>query len=115
MMKLFVLTGVLAVLASPAVGQDHGGHGAMPSQSPATAAYDAANMTMHENAIDYTGNADIDFLKSMIPHHRGAIDMSKVVLQYGTDPKIKALAEEIIKAQEAEIAMMEEMLAKTGQ
>ena len=113
-MKRRLSLGLLLAVASPVLAQDHSGHAAAPAESPATAAYEAANMAIHENAIDYTGNADIDFLKSMIPHHQGAIDMAKVVLKYGTDPEVKALAEEIIKAQEAEIAAMQDMLAKAG-
>ncbi len=50
----------------------------------------------------------------MIPHHQGAIDMAKVVLQYGKNPEIRTLAEAIVKDQEGEIAFMNEWLAKKG-
>ena len=40
--------------------------------------------------------------------------MAKVQLAFGRDDKIKKLSEEIIKAQEAEIAMMKDWLAKNA-
>ena len=47
---------------------------------------------MHADmSIDYTGDPDKDFIRGMIPHHQGAIDMAKVVLKYGKDPKVKEL------------------------
>jgi hypothetical protein len=42
----------------------------------------------------------------------GAIDMGKVELQYGKDPEIPKLADDIIKTQEIEIAGMNAWLAK---
>ena len=60
------------------------------------------------------GNADVDFIKGMIPHHQGAVEMAKIVLEHGQDPEVKKLAEGIIAAQEAEIKWMTEWLAKNG-
>ena len=60
--------------------------------------------------IAFTGNADIDFVRGMIPHHQGAVDMAKTVIAFGKDPQIRKLAEEIIKAQESEIALMQDWL-----
>jgi uncharacterized protein (DUF305 family) len=83
---------------------------------PASLAFHAINAKMHEGmALTFTGNADVDFVKGMIPHHQGAVDMAKTVLAFGKDPEVKKLAEGVIKAQETEIAFMKEWLKKNGQ
>lgn len=102
---------------------DHSGHamGAMPAMGadpddPVAAALAAINRRMHRDMdIPSTGNADRDFVVAMIPHHRGAVDMARLVIGFGSDPEIRKLAEAIIAAQEAEIAMMQAWLAKQPQ
>jgi uncharacterized protein (DUF305 family) len=96
------------------------GHGAPAaastgSDTAATKAFKAANDKMHGGMnIPYSGNADVDFVKGMIPHHQGAVDMAKIVLEHGKDPALKKLAADIIAAQDKEIAFMKSWLAKNG-
>ncbi|MER8385644.1 DUF305 domain-containing protein [Mesorhizobium sp. M1428] len=87
--------------------------GAMGAQSPSTEGYKAAMDKMHTDmmAIEYSGNADVDFARGMIPHHQAAIDMAKIELANGKDPEMRKLAEAVIAAQQAEIKQMQDWLA----
>ena len=79
------------------------------TSNPEIKAFTDATMKMHRAmSAKLTGNADRDFVQGMIPHHQGAIDMARVELQYGTDPELRKLAEDIIAAQETEIALMKQ-------
>jgi uncharacterized protein (DUF305 family) len=73
--------------------------------------YDAA-MRMHDDMLRSppSGNADVDFLVQMIPHHEGAVEMARLYLSSGNDPLIRRLAEEIIANQQAEINAMKARL-----
>jgi len=123
--KTLALAAVLTALPTFAFAQmNHGGHDGgqdMPKMDtpaasmPSIKGFEDANAKMHKDMdITFSGNADVDFARSMIPHHQGAIDMAKVVQAYGKDPEIKKLANDIIKAQESEIAWMQDWLKKNA-
>src|SRR2546423_2813493 len=61
-------------------------------------------------AVERSGNADVDFVRLMLPHHQAAIDMAKTQLLYGKDAQMRRLAQEIITDQQSEIELMQRWL-----
>jgi uncharacterized protein (DUF305 family) len=131
-------TSVIAALAAASIAAagaswaqhgGHAGHGNRPldaaalqamvrdmlpkaKDAPSTRGLKEAHLKMMRDMhISYSGRADVDFVRGMIAHHQGAIDMAKVELEFGKDPELRKLAEDIIRAQEAEIAQMQAWLA----
>ena len=102
----------LIVRAQEATTHDMGDMQMSGVMTPASMAFAQADAEMMAAmAITYTGDADVDFITGMIPHHQGAVAMAKIVLEFGSDPEVKALAEGIIAAQESELVWMTEWLA----
>jgi hypothetical protein len=90
---------------------NHAAKGTAPAGSPVVEALEKANQNMHKDmAIAYTGDADIDMLRGMIPHHQGAVAMAEVAVKYGEDTQVRRLAMEIIRAQNLEIRWMQNYL-----
>ena len=106
----------IAQTASPAIdampGMNMEQHTPKPTDVSSTAAFQAADQKMMSgmSSIEYTGDADRDFVAHMIPHHQGAVEMAKVELKYGKDAKLRKLAKDIIAAQDKEIAFMKQWL-----
>jgi len=87
--------------------------GKEPLPSPAARAYMDAAIRMHlDMAVPYSNDADKDFAATLEAHHKGAVAIAQVELQYGKDPKMRQLAEAVLEARKRELALIQEWLAK---
>ncbi len=62
------------------------------------------------NSVPATNNLNVAFLSEMIPHHEGAINMSKNVLKFDICSELKTLAENIIINQGNQLQLMQNLL-----
>ncbi len=129
---LSIFVGLFWVTSSVAFAgnHDHAGHhgrghvtaatsGAVMAKTGRTAA-DRALMKVADDMhvsmdVPLMGPPDADFLRTMIPHHQGAIDMARVVIKYGKDPEVRDLAERIARTQGWEVGLMRRTLDRMGQ
>lgn len=107
-----VLLATLASTSAFAQGMDHATHAASGATEDNMSVMDSMMESM--NGMEMSGDPDADFLLMMIPHHQSAIDMAKIELEQGDDPETRKMAQEIIDAQEQEIAEMKTMLERLG-
>jgi uncharacterized protein (DUF305 family) len=110
---MLVLTAGLASAdsheAEPMKGMDHSAmEGAVGEMMG------AMDAMMQAMPTESAGMVDADFLLIMIPHHQSAIDMARIELEQGEDEETRAMAQEIIDAQEAAIEEMRAMLERMG-
>ena len=89
-------------------------HGSGGVDTPAARKLDAAMAQMHSRMGKASADPDESFMRMMIPHHQGAIEMARIQLEHGKDPQARRLAEQIIAAQEREIAEIQGWLARRG-
>jgi len=115
-MKYILLISLLMFSSAALAAEGHQmGHGQAAGE--ATQEYmkvmDAMHGPMMKGIMD--PDPDTAFVKGMLPHHEGAVDMAKIQLKYGKDPELRKLAQTIIEAQESEIRFMENWLKSKQQ
>jgi uncharacterized protein (DUF305 family) len=98
-------------------GHDMGSMGSMDSMD----SMDMGGMKGMASEEDLTAlrnasGAEFDklFLKDMIAHHEGAVEMAKAEIAKGKDPAAKTLAQQITSSQETEINEMRQLMAGLG-
>lgn len=82
----------------------HGGHGGMDGML-SEAELDELRAAEGDDAVEL-------FLRQMIAHHEGAIDMARDVIANGSHPDVRALVDGIVVSQQAEIDLMTEWLER---
>ena len=83
---------------------DHGEHGHTPMMGMLTDAEMARLKKARGSRFDRL------FLRGMISHHQGAVDMAKVVATDGTDLQVSEIAADVATGQAAEITRMRALL-----
>jgi hypothetical protein len=88
--------------------------------------FDAIDCAMHvEMRVNVGANAMTTFINQMIPHHRNAVNMAKIILKtnpveldlptgYGDEGELRTMMWEIINNQNAQITLMQNWLRDNG-
>ncbi|MBB6505678.1 uncharacterized protein (DUF305 family) [Sphingomonas endophytica] len=127
-MKTSTTIGILAaaLAASPLAAQQSGMAGMDHSQMQGmdhskmmqpTAAnpYGPSEMKMHEKMMAAKGaDAGETWLRKMIEHHRGAVEMSQAALRSTQNADVRREAQKAIASQTREIATLNAVLRKMG-
>jgi len=125
MKKTYIIAGFAAALLACNSHSDHGGNnadtlnhaghkttaGTTDTTNGNTISKIMSNMMQEMHNIKPTDINDIDFVRMMVMHHQGAVEMSKTEINTGTDSSMKAFAQTAINDQGKEIRFMEEFIA----
>lgn len=105
LLSLGLLVSTSAVLAScsPSKSVSQMPGNAMPMADGTSMADQSMIMDLGPKDADF----DLRFIDGMILHHQGAITMAEAALQNSQRAEVKELAQNIIRAQEGEIARMQ--------
>jgi uncharacterized protein (DUF305 family) len=77
-----------------------------------TGPFAQVEMQMHERMMAATGaNASETWARKMIEHHRGAVQMSQLLIDQGGDPQMVQMARQTIDKQQREIGELERLVA----
>ncbi len=77
--------------------------------------FEQSDRTMHQRMMAATGASPSEtWIRKIIEHHRGAIDMSEIIIRQGGDPRVLEKARMTAQKQRAEIQELERMLAGGG-
>lgn len=73
--------------------------------------FHAAEEKMHKEMMAQKGTTvDETWARKMIVHHQGAIDMSEILLEQGSDPAIRQMASESIEKQRRDISKLQQLI-----
>jgi uncharacterized protein (DUF305 family) len=86
------------------------GHAGMQMAMPGMATEADLKRLAEEKGVE----AELDFLRLMIAHHRGGVDMAQAALARTDVSAIRDLAEKVVAAQSAEIDAMNDMITDRG-
>ncbi|WP_068304308.1 DUF305 domain-containing protein [Pararhodobacter sp. CCB-MM2] len=102
---MFRLLAALTLLATPTQAQT--------PNTPSGQAMAAIDMQAAEMLdVPLTGDADLDFVRAMVPQHQRAIELAEVVLTHGYSPEVRAMAEEVIATRRPQLEEMLVWLAR---
>ncbi|MDX3226852.1 DUF305 domain-containing protein [Streptomyces sp. ME19-01-6] len=100
---------------------DHGSMGSMGAMDGTYKPHDGSLMpgmatnTQLEALRKSKGRAaEVMYLRLMIAHHKGGIDMAKGAVKLAKDPTVKRLAQGMVDSQQSEIQLMNDMLKERG-
>ena len=107
LLPALVLVAILALAscANSGGGEEQGSSGSeddMQGMAHGSESTGNASEMLMENG-EYSDERSID---AMVPHHQGAIEMAQVALENAEHPEIRALAEDVVSAQETEIGQL---------
>ena len=102
-----VVVGVVALAAGVGIGAAAWAGGDDHASEPA-AASGAPEHSSGSSMMDSASLDEQEFLEQMVPHHESAIEMATVALEKADRTEVRRLAQQIIVAQESEIADMKE-------